>query len=134
MGNLLTPPLEAMIYEDEKIYVCLASYPLTKGHTVVVWKDKVEDLHSLARNDYQYLMEMVDISRNMLMEEFKVEKVYLLYLDEIKHVHWHLVPRYNEQGFNILNHTPEKTENFSLNEKLKAIFFKNRAKYQKTEG
>ena len=53
MNNKLPKPHKnAIIYEDDKLYACLANYPITRGHTVVVWKDTVEDLHLLSRNEY----------------------------------------------------------------------------------
>lgn len=109
----------------------MASYPLTKGHVVVVWKEWVKDLHSLTRSDYEYLMDVVDIARNVLMEKLDVEKVYLLYLDEVSHVHWHLVPRYDEKGFNVLTHTPTKTDDFSLAEDMSALFLKVKKEYER---
>lgn len=127
MNKLPIPPAKAMLYEDEMLYVCLASYPLTKGHTVVVWKDRVEDLHSLSRGDFEHLMNIVDITRNLLLEKLKVEKVYLMYMDEVKQVHWHLVPRYEESGFNVLLHTPVQTEDFSI-AKILRVDFINRVK------
>ena len=114
MGNLPNPKKEAMIYEDEKLYVCMASYPIARGHTVVVWKEKKEDLHLLSREDYEYLMDKVDQVRNALLKTLDLEKIYLIYMDEVRQVHWHLVPRYNEKGFNVFRHEPEKTEDFSL--------------------
>jgi diadenosine tetraphosphate (Ap4A) HIT family hydrolase len=119
MKDLLTPPAEAIIFEDDKLYVCLASFPLTRGHSVVVWKKKVKDLNLLKREEYQHLMDAVELARQAIMKTLSVEKVYLLYLDETKHVHWHLVPRYKEQGITVLNHQAEELENFSLAEKIK---------------
>jgi diadenosine tetraphosphate (Ap4A) HIT family hydrolase len=116
---LPTPPAESYIFEDEKLYICLASFPLTKGHVIVAWKDDVSDLHLLNRDDYEHLMQAVDVARNALMESLGVEKVYLMYLDEVKHVHWHLVPRYEERGFNILLHSPAETKDFSLAKDIK---------------
>jgi len=40
-------------------------------------------------------------------------------MDEARHVHWHLVPRYNEKGFDVFLHQPTKTEDFSLASKIK---------------
>ena len=40
-------------------------------------------------------------------------------MDEAEHVHWHLVPRYDEEGFNILIHKPGKLKNTRLAEELK---------------
>ena len=95
---ILYPPPKSIIYETELVYVALASYPITKGHTVVVWKNPVEDLGQMNAEDYAYLMLTVDKIRNALMHALKVEKVYLMYMDEVKHVHWHLIPRYNIFG------------------------------------
>ncbi len=113
MNELLNPMPEAVIYEDVQLYVCLASYPVTHGHTIVVWKEKVEDLHLLQKGEYEYLMDRVDIVRNVLLDYFHVEKVYLMYLDEVKQVHWHLIPRYNEQGYNVFKHDPVENKDFS---------------------
>ncbi|MBI2102866.1 HIT domain-containing protein [Candidatus Woesearchaeota archaeon] len=78
--RLPIPQKEAMIYEDTKLYACLANYPIVKGHTIIVWKKTVQDLHLLSKNDYEYLMDKVNEVRNALIKTFKIEKVYLTYL------------------------------------------------------
>ena len=122
METFPIPRADSIIFEDERLYVCLAEYPLTRGHTIVVWKRPTTDLHLLDRAEYGYLMEIVDTTRNALLEVLHLEKVYLLYMDEVKQVHWHVVPRYNEQGINALAHTPERTTDFSLGPSLRAAF------------
>lgn len=112
--DLPEPFEEAVFYEDEKLYASLANYPKVKGHTVVVWKDKVSDLHLLSEHNYKHLMERVDEVRNALMETLGVKKVYLTYLDESEHVHWHLIPRYNQKGYDVLEHDPSELKEFSL--------------------
>lgn len=114
MDNLPEAPKESIVYEDEKLYVALALYPIARGHTVVMWKDSVKDLHQLGRADYEYLMRLVEITRDALLSVLNVEKVYLVYMDELKHVHWHLVPRYNEKGFNVFVHEAKKANDFAL--------------------
>lgn len=81
--SLENPNPYAIFYEDEFVYACLADYPLTRGHSLVVWKKPVTDLHLLSQKDFEYLMEIVDKVRNALMKALKVEKVYLMYMDEI---------------------------------------------------
>lgn len=112
------PDKRAIIYKDEKLYVCLASYPITKGHVVVVWKKKVSDLHLLDDRDYDYLMDTVDATRDAMLKVLAVKKVYLIYMDETRHVHWHLVPRYNEKGYDALKHSPGKLKSFALAKKI----------------
>jgi len=123
-SHLPTPNSKAMIYEDKKLYACLASFPLTKGHTVVVWKKNISDLHLLRKKEYEYLMDTVDALRSAMMKTLKVKKVYLIYMDEAKHVHWHLVPRYNEKGYNVLHHKPKKLKDFSLSSEIRKNFQK----------
>jgi len=123
-SSLPEPPVESIIYDNEWLYVCLALYPMTKGHTVVVWKNAIEDIHDLNDSEYDYLMEVMDVARDSILGVLNVEKVYLIYMDEAKHVHWHLVPRYNEKGFDVFAHSPEKTNDFSLAPALREAFLK----------
>ncbi|MBP9738187.1 HIT family protein [Candidatus Saccharibacteria bacterium] len=118
MDQLPQPPEQAMLYEDEFLYACLASYPLTTGHTVVVWKSDKKDIHELSKAEYSHLMSVVERMRDKLLTELGVEKVYLMYMDEIEHVHWHLIPRYDEQGYNVLKHKPKLTDDFTLASRL----------------
>lgn len=117
--KLLHPPDASIIYEDDKLYICLALFPLTRGHSIVAWKKDVKDLNLLNREDYEHLMLKVEEARAALMKTLSVEKVYLLYLDETRHVHWHLIPRYKQKGYTVLNHKAEKLENFDLARKIK---------------
>lgn len=117
--DLPEPFEEAMIYEDDKLYSCLANFPRAKGHCVVVWKKNISDLHLLSREDYEYLMDKVEELRTAMIEALGVEKVYLLYMDEMQHVHWHLIPRYDEKGYNVLEHKPDELEDFSPAENIK---------------
>ncbi len=122
MNLLEATPQESVLFEDSKLVVALAYEPLTKGHTVVVWKGGESDINKLDTEDYEYLMDAVDVARDTLKKFYGVEKVYLMYLDESNWVHWHLVPRYDEKGFNVLNHKPERIDDFKDVEGLSDIF------------
>ena len=110
------------MFEDKRAYAALASYPVTKGHTIVAWKKKVADIHDLSDKDYDYLMDVLDVARDALLRVCRVKKVYLIYMDEAKQVHWHLVPRYNIKGFNVFAHAPKKITKFPLSAKLRKAF------------
>ena len=114
MGELPEPFDEAVFYEDNNLYACLANFPKARGHSVVVWKRDVDDLHLLSRDNYEHLMDIVEDIRNAMLEVLGVEKVYLVYMDETEHVHWHLIPRYNEKGYDVLEHEPGELEDFEL--------------------
>lgn len=117
--KLPRPLPKAMVYEDQLLYVCLATHPIARGHVVIVWKKDVPDLRRLAERDYDYLMDTVNAVRNAMLKALKIRKVYLIYMDEARHVHWHLVPRYNEKGFDVFLHKPTKATDFSLAPKIK---------------
>lgn len=118
MDNLPKPLNGAVFFENEYLYVCLANNPIANGHCVVVWKENIADIHLLLRSQYEHLMDIVDQTRNAMIRTLDIEKVYLIYMDEVKHVHWHLIPRYNEQGFNVLNHESSELTDTSLAEKI----------------
>ena len=118
-AKLPRPSSKSIVYKDEKLYVCLAIRPITKGHVIIVWKDNLSDLHLLSDRDYDYLMDTVYAVRNALMKTLKIKKVYLIYMDEIKYVHWHLVPRYDVKGYDVFLHKPKPLKDFSLAKKIK---------------
>lgn len=119
MDQLLQPSKKSLIYEDENLYACLANFPITEGHSIVAWKKEVSDLKLLPDRDYDYLMDTVFAVRNALLKTLGVKKVYLVYMDETKHVHWHLIPRYIEEGFDVFSHKPVEITDFSLAPKVK---------------
>ncbi len=109
----------AIIYQNKKVYACLANFPIIEGHTVVVWKKEVKDLSLLSRKDYLHLMDIVDKVRTAIMKTLKVKKVYLLYMDETNQVHWHLVPRYDKKGYSVFLNKPKKLKNFKLDDEIR---------------
>jgi len=120
MNSKLPKPIKgAIIYEDKKLYACLANYPIVKAHVVIVWKDEIKDLHLLSDSHYDYLMDKVDQIRTAMLHALKIKKVYLLYMDEANQVHWHLIPRYDEEGFDVFDHKPKKLKDLSLAQEIK---------------
>jgi len=119
MNALPKPQKESIIYEDEQLYACLAKESITDGHVVVVLKKEFSDLSFLPDRDYDYLMDTIFAIRNALLKTLKIKKVYLIYMDEMNHVHWHLVPRYVERGFDLFNNKPKILKDFSLVKKIK---------------
>lgn len=112
MNIIQETPKESIIFEDTRVLIALALRPLTRGHAIVIWKGGEEDINKLGVEDYEYLMDAARVTRESLLQFYGVEKVYLMYLDETKWVHWHLVPRYDEEGFNILKHDPQVLSDF----------------------
>lgn len=119
-SKLPTPVKGAIFYEDNDLYACLANNPIVNGHCIIVWKKNIEDIHLLDKNDYEKLMNIVDKVRDALLKTMKTDKIYLIYMDEIKHVHWHLIPRTGgDSGFTLLEHEPQQLTDTDLAEKIK---------------
>ena len=119
--DLPKPIKGAIFYEDKALYACLANNPQSKGHCVVVWKKHIKDIHSLKRKDFLHLMDITGLVHNALLKLTKTKKVYMMYLDEIKHVHWHLIPRYQIAGYALLKTKSKKLkkQDLALAKKLK---------------
>ena len=64
-------------------------------------------------------MDRMNDIRNAMLKTLKVKKVYLVYMDEVNQVHWHLVPRYREKGFDVFMHESDKIEDFTLDDKIR---------------
>lgn len=118
MAGILRPAKKSIIYHDELLYICLAKYPITAGHVIVAFRKDISDLSKLPDRDYDYLMDTVFATRNALMKTLKLKKVYLVYMDEMKHIHWHLIPRYKKKGFGVFKDQPQPLKNFSLANKI----------------
>jgi len=73
-SNLPKPNPKAIIYEDDKLYACLTTHPITQGHSVIVWKKDIKDLHFLNSRDYDYLMDTVNAVRDAMLKALKVKK------------------------------------------------------------
>lgn len=116
MSKFPKPYSAAMIFEDHKLYACLANNPIVRGHVVVVWKKKTKDLSLLSKKDYGHLMSVVDAVRSAMLKALRIKKVYLVYMDEINQVHWHLVPRYHKKGYKVFMDMPKKLKDFALDD------------------
>ena len=118
-SSLPKPFKNAIIYQDEKLYACLANEPIVPGHVVVVWNKVIRDINLLNKKDYNHLLSIVGDIRKAMIKTLKVKKVYLLYMDEVNHIHWHLVPRYTKLGVDNLLTKPGKIKDFTLDDKIR---------------
>ena len=104
MAKFPEPKEGSVFYEDKKTYACLAFHPIVEGHTILAWKEDVEDINDLSEEDYLYLASIVYKVRRCLLGVYGTDKVYVAYLDEFRHVHFHLFPRNpgGEIGFGLM--------------------------------
>jgi len=106
MAAFPDPKEGSVFYEDPSVYACLAFHPIVDGHTIVaVKRNDVADLNQLPTEELIHLLRVVfDVIRPALLKCYDTDKVYVAYLDEARHPHFHLLPRKEggEKGFGLL--------------------------------
>lgn len=103
------------LYEDEKSYVMLDDFPISKGHSLVILKNHVADISSVKSEDAEELGRITALIAGALQDAFTPKKIYVVSLcEEVKHFHYHLIPRYEEdkKGFVHFMGPRKKLENY----------------------
>jgi len=87
------------VYETENVVAFLDANPVSKGHTLVVPKKHVEDIHGA--EDMDYLMDALVKVSDAVEEAFDPEGINIAQNNgeaagqEIFHLHFHVTPIYN---------------------------------------
>lgn len=88
------------LYEDDKIMAFLDVNPYAPGHTLIIPKEHTLDLESISDNDLNHIMNKArDIAK---LVTFKLDAPgYTLiqnngFVQEIKHFHLHVIPKYRD--------------------------------------
>jgi len=111
------------IYEDEDFIAFLDLSQVTKGHTLVVPKKHYDNVFELDNDISTKYMVVINKVSKLLKEKLNVSAINVLNNSgplagqTVNHVHFHLIPRYENDEFSIT--TPE--HNVS-EETLKQIF------------
>lgn len=87
-----------VVYEDEKVIAFLDANPVSKGHTLVVPKQHVEDIHGAEGMDYMWdaIVKVADAVK----EAFEPGGINIdqnngaVAGQEVSHMHFHVTPRY----------------------------------------
>ena len=90
------------IYEDEEIIAILDINPLSYGHTLVIPKKRIENFIN-TNEDISYIVKKVQEISCLLKEKIKSDGITIItnnyYGQDIKHLHFHLIPRYQGDNF-----------------------------------
>lgn len=93
------------VYEDDEVVAFLDANPVSKGHTLVVPKKHVENIHEAAGMDYMWDA-LVKVS-NALRETFDPGGINIdqnngeVAGQEVFHLHFHVTPRYDGNELDI---------------------------------
>ena len=108
------------IYEDNEVIAILDINPISYGHTLVIPKKRIENFIS-TNEDISYLIKKVQEISNLLIKKLEADGITIItnnyYGQDIKHLHFHLIPRYDGDNFEELF----KYKEISLEEVYKQI-------------
>ncbi|UPM53498.1 HIT family protein [Gottfriedia acidiceleris] len=113
------------VYEDDDILAFLDLSQVTKGHTLVIPKDHVENIFEMSEETASTYFRKVPQIANAMKETFNVQGVNILNNSgevsgqTVFHYHMHILPRYgNNDGFDVKWHS---NQNQYTNETLQEI-------------
>lgn len=102
------------VYEDEKLMAFLDANPVSKGHTLVVPKKHVENIHESEGMDYMW--DGIVKVANAVKESLGAEGINIeqnngeVAGQEVFHLHFHITPRYDGSEID-LNYERSELEN-----------------------
>lgn len=87
------------LYEDDIVIVFLSIDPLSVGHTLIVPKDHYIDITDIPINTLNHINKISKEMYNLLNEKLNFNGLQFVQnngiLQEVKHYHLHLIPKYN---------------------------------------
>lgn len=102
------------VYEDEKVVAFLDANPVSKGHTLVVPKKHVENIHGA--EDMQFMWDALVKVSDAVEEAFDPEGINIAQNNgeaagqEVFHLHFHVTPVYTGEELEI-NYNRSELEN-----------------------
>lgn len=95
------------VYEDEIVKVFLDVNPVSNGHTLIIPKKHFTDITEI---DLETLTHIQKIAKDLFTEykeKLKCDGMTLVqnnqYGQEVKHYHLHLIPRYENDGIELIS-------------------------------
>lgn len=111
-----------IVYEDENVVAFLDANPVSKGHTLVVPKKHVEDIHGAEGMDY--LMDALVKVSDAVEEAFDPEGINIAQNNgeatgqEVFHLHFHVTPIYTGDELQIEYNRSELDKGDEIAEKI----------------
>jgi histidine triad (HIT) family protein len=115
------------IYEDECVKVILDAGPATKGHALVIPKEHYQDIFDIEDTTLANAMKVAKKVATRMQDVLNCDGVNIVQNNKeaagqtVPHFHIHVIPRYKNDGQNILwdPKEPDENEQKALCEKLK---------------
>lgn len=110
------------VYEDDQVLAFLDIHPSTKGHTVVIPKKHFGSLKEMNDEEWQGFMRGLNAARERVEEVLEPEGLNAGINERaaagqaVPHVHWHIIPRWENDGGGSMHSIIKSKELFDLNE------------------
>ena len=92
-----------IVYESNNIIAFLDIDPINEGHILIVPKEHYLDIEELPADILNEIMELSQRIVKALKETYKPDGYSIMQnggkFNEIGHFHWHIFPRYSNDGF-----------------------------------
>ena len=114
------------VYEDENVLAFLDTNPVSKGHTLVIPKAHVDDIHGAGEMDYMWDA-LVEVS-NAVKDAFGAEGVNVAQNNgakagqEVFHLHFHVTPIYEGNELDITYNRSDLEEGEEVAESIRDTF------------
>ncbi len=96
------------VYETDKVFAFLDLYPASKGHTLIAPKRHQTDIRDASQEDLAAIMKVSKKLANVYQESLGAVGFNLKANSgsqahqEVMHLHFHLIPRYENDGLNLV--------------------------------
>lgn len=91
------------IYEDEVVKVFLDINPNTNGHCLVIPKKHIVTIDEVDNELMNHILMVIKKIHSLLKEKLNIEGLTIVQNNdlgqEVKHLHFHLIPRYKDDGW-----------------------------------
>ena len=114
------------IYEDEDTYAFLDINPSTKGHALVIPKKHYENTLETPDEELSKIIKTTKALAKQIKQKLNADGINIMNANgkqaqqSVFHMHFHIVPRYKNDGLNMWFHETEK-QKYDLNELKKQI-------------
>jgi histidine triad (HIT) family protein len=98
------------VYEDEKCIAILDINPNNKGHTLVIPKEEYETILDCPKEVLHHLIDVVKMVSAKMEKALGCDGINISINNkpaagqEIAHIHIHVIPRYNKDGYALGRH------------------------------
>lgn len=105
----------AKVWENDKVFCFLDINPISKGHTLVISKQHYENVFDIPVDE---LKEVISAAKSLsirIKEIFKADGINLINSSgkiadqEVFHFHFHIIPRYKNDGLEMSKWCQSKT-------------------------